>query len=47
MLQLPSDLAQQVTTALAEDIGGGDITAQLVPAAQRVTGSVITREEAT
>ena len=47
MLQLPSDLAQQVTTALAEDIGDGDITAQLVPAAQRVTGKVITREEAT
>jgi len=47
MLQLPSDLAQQVTTALAEDIGGGDITAQLVPAAKRVTGKVITREEAT
>ena len=47
MLQLPSDLAQQVTTALAEDIGGGDITAQLVPATQRVTGRVITREEAT
>ena len=47
MSQLPSDLAQQVTTALAEDIGGGDITAQLVPGAQRVTGKVITREEAT
>ena len=47
MLQLPSGLAQQVTTALAEDVGGGDITAQLVPAAQRVTGRVITREEAT
>ena len=47
MLQLPSGLPQQVTTALTEDIGGGDITAQLVPAAQRVTGKVITREEAT
>src|SRR3954465_14816219 len=47
MLQLPSGLAQQVTTALAEDVGSGDITAQLVPAAQRVTGKVITREEAT
>ena len=47
MLQLPSGLAQQVTTALAEDIGGGDITAQLVPAALRVTGKVIAREEAT
>src|SRR5690349_22485519 len=46
MLQLPSDLAQQVTTALAEDIGGGDITAQLVPATQRGTGNLITREEA-
>ena len=46
MSQLPSDLAQQVTTALAEDIGAGDITARLVPAAQRVTGNVITREDA-
>ena len=34
-------------TALAEDIGSGDITAELVPAAQRVTGEVITREDAT
>src|SRR5215471_20776823 len=47
MSKLPSDLAQQVATALAEDIGGGDVTAQLVPAAQRVTGKVITREDAT
>ena len=47
MLPLPSDLAQQVTIALAEDIGGGDVTAQLVPAAQRVTGKIVTREEAT
>src|ERR1700761_8010304 len=46
MLQLPSDLAQQVTTALAEDIGSGDITAQLIPATQRITGTVITREDA-
>jgi nicotinate-nucleotide pyrophosphorylase (carboxylating) len=46
VFQLPSDLAQQVTIALAEDVGDGDITAQLVPAAQRVTGRVITREEA-
>jgi nicotinate-nucleotide pyrophosphorylase (carboxylating) len=47
MLKVPSDLAQQVATALAEDIGSGDITAQLVPATQRVTGKVITREAAT
>ena len=46
MLSLPSDLAQQVTIALAEDIGSGDITAELVPAEQRVTGKVITREPA-
>ena len=44
---LPSDLAQQVTIALAEDMGDGDITASLVPATQRVTGKVITREDAT
>ncbi len=43
---LPSDLAQQVAIALAEDIGNGDITAELVPAEQRVTGKVITREPA-
>jgi len=47
MSKLPSDIAQQVATALAEDIGSGDITAELVPAAQRVTGEVITREDAT
>jgi nicotinate-nucleotide pyrophosphorylase (carboxylating) len=43
---LPSDLAQQVTTALAEDVGSGDVTAELVPATQHVTGKVITREQA-
>src|ERR1700755_2250648 len=47
MLQPPSDLAQQVTTALTEDIRRGDITATLVPAAQQVAGKVITREGAT
>lgn len=46
MPTLPSDLAQQVATALAEDIGTGDVTAQLVPATQHVTGKVITREQA-
>jgi nicotinate-nucleotide pyrophosphorylase (carboxylating) len=46
MPTLPSDLAQQVTTALAEDIGSGDITADLVPATQHVTGKIITREQA-
>ena len=46
MPELPSDLGRQVETALAEDIGRGDVTAALVPAAQRVRGRVITREAA-
>jgi nicotinate-nucleotide pyrophosphorylase (carboxylating) len=44
--ELPADLAKQVEAALREDIGGGDVTAALVPAAQRVRGSVVAREEA-
>ena len=46
MPELPSDLAAQVDAALREDIGSGDVTAALVPAAQRVRGAVIAREEA-
>lgn len=46
MRTLPADLQQQVRTALAEDIGSGDVTADLVPASQHVTGSVISREKA-
>jgi nicotinate-nucleotide pyrophosphorylase (carboxylating) len=46
MLSLPPNLAQQVTIALVEDIGSGDVTAELVPANQRVTGKVISREAA-
>jgi nicotinate-nucleotide pyrophosphorylase (carboxylating) len=42
----PADLPEQVTAALREDIGSGDVTAQLVPEAQRVAGRVITREPA-
>jgi nicotinate-nucleotide pyrophosphorylase (carboxylating) len=41
---LPADLQQQVTNALREDVGGGDVTASLVPARQRVRGRLITRE---
>jgi nicotinate-nucleotide pyrophosphorylase (carboxylating) len=44
--ELPADLASQVEAALREDIGSGDVTAALVPAAQQVHGSVVTREEA-
>ncbi len=46
MPELPTDLAAQVDAALREDIGGGDVTAALVPAALRVRGAVIAREEA-
>lgn len=46
MLSLPPNLAQQVTIALVEDIGSGDVTAELVPADQRVTGQVSSREPA-
>lgn len=46
MPTLPTDLSQQIATALAEDIGAGDVTAELVPATQHVTGKVITREAA-
>jgi nicotinate-nucleotide pyrophosphorylase (carboxylating) len=42
----PADLPDQVTAALREDIGSGDVTAQLVPEGQRVTGRVVTREDA-
>jgi nicotinate-nucleotide pyrophosphorylase (carboxylating) len=49
--ELPSpptaDLHQEVATALREDVGGGDVTASLVPARQRVRGRLITREPMT
>jgi nicotinate-nucleotide pyrophosphorylase (carboxylating) len=44
--ELPDDLTSQVEAALHEDIGSGDVTAALVPAAQQVHGSVVTREAA-
>lgn len=46
MPELPADLSQQVEAALREDLGSGDVTAALVPAAQRVRGSVVAREAA-
>lgn len=39
-------LKEQVAFALAEDIGGGDLTASLVPGDVRAQATVITREEA-
>jgi nicotinate-nucleotide pyrophosphorylase (carboxylating) len=40
------DLATTVQHALAEDIGDGDITAQLIPADEQATARIITREDA-
>lgn len=39
-------IARQVSTALSEDVGGGDVTAALVPASQQVRASVVAREPA-
>ena len=44
--EVPADLPAQVDAALREDIGGGDVTAALVPATQEVRGALITRENA-
>jgi nicotinate-nucleotide pyrophosphorylase (carboxylating) len=46
MANLPSDLVQQVQTAIREDVGSGDVTAQLISADQRARGRVVTRENA-
>ncbi|WP_237067452.1 carboxylating nicotinate-nucleotide diphosphorylase [Microbulbifer guangxiensis] len=44
---LLEDLERAVRHALAEDIGGGDITAQLIPADREARARVITREDCT
>lgn len=44
--QLLTDIPATVRNALAEDIGEGDITAQLIPAGQRAKARVISRQEA-
>jgi len=44
--QLSAEIEANVRIALAEDIGSGDITAQLIPAEQSASARVITREPA-
>jgi nicotinate-nucleotide pyrophosphorylase (carboxylating) len=44
--QLPADLADQVSRALREDIGSGDVTADLIPAPRQVQARVLCREQA-
>jgi nicotinate-nucleotide pyrophosphorylase (carboxylating) len=43
---LPPDLPDVVRRAVAEDVGPGDVTADLVPAATLADATVITREDA-
>ena len=42
--ELQADLERLVAQALAEDVGSGDITAQLIPAHTRASARIITRE---
>ena len=44
--QLTAEIEANVRSALAEDVGAGDITAQLIPAQQQAQARVITREAA-
>jgi nicotinate-nucleotide pyrophosphorylase (carboxylating) len=45
--KVPNDvISRQVATALAEDIGAGDVTAALVPEAQQVRAQIVAREPA-
>jgi len=44
--QLRADIERSVRWALAEDIGDGDITAQLIPAEKIASATIITRESA-
>lgn len=41
---LANEISRNVAAALAEDIGAGDLTASLVPAARQVEATVISRE---
>ena len=44
---LKADLRNNVSAALLEDVGDGDITARLIPAAEIALAAIITRENAT
>lgn len=45
-LRLPDNIAEVVARALAEDVGSGDLTAQMIPAEKRVRARIIARETA-
>jgi nicotinate-nucleotide pyrophosphorylase (carboxylating) len=46
LAELSSEIEANVRRALAEDIGNGDITAQLIPAERLARATIITREAA-
>ncbi len=45
-LTLPADVAETVRRALAEDVGAGDLTANLIPGTTTARAQVVAREEA-
>ncbi|MDD5248368.1 MAG: carboxylating nicotinate-nucleotide diphosphorylase [Rhodocyclaceae bacterium] len=45
-LQLAAEVERNVLAALVEDIGGGDLTALLMPAQRHAFGAVVSREDA-
>jgi nicotinate-nucleotide pyrophosphorylase (carboxylating) len=44
--KLPGDIAEVVKFSLQEDIGSGDITAELIPADKNISARIISRQEA-
>ena len=46
MNTLPPDIAAQIERALAEDVGGGDVTAALIPVTTNATATLLSREAA-
>ncbi|VFM97031.1 MAG: nicotinate-nucleotide pyrophosphorylase [carboxylating] [Candidatus Kentron sp. G] len=46
MIHIPDDITETVGRALAEDVGGGDITGALLPAGLRASAELISRENA-
>ena len=44
---LKADLKANVSTALLEDVGDGDITSRLIPVEEKASAAIITREDAT
>jgi nicotinate-nucleotide pyrophosphorylase (carboxylating) len=45
-MDLASEIERNVRAALAEDVGGGDLTAPLIPSGKRVRAAVLCRQQA-